>query len=355
MHAKYRLLLWLILLGTCLRGQPTPVARQDKSEDFYWMVVKNDAIKSRLLEGGPERPFKGAYNPLRPSDEVFCTMTVVPSTRQQRGRPNSLPTCTLEHIILNSQKPVRLTDKLPANRWVRASSIPDIPEPTQLVRTSRELLEEMRTKTRPGGLVKASGCTGNLPIVAPACLETIDLSDFTVEWTDVPGGGMYASLFLETLDEVRPQSVRLDRILLDKHQFSDPRIRQFLEDIQQDSVPTNLLLRLSQSQGVEATRVLTIPSRIEQKGYHDELGAVGAQHALFRNISLLAVYVNFRLWSKAARQARELLALAPDEELVKSYALVGFCQSGYSRETEELRTSLRRLGITDICPIGPEK
>ena len=59
---------------------------------------------------------------------------------------------------------------------------------------------------------------------------------------------------------------------------------------------------------------------------------------------------------KAAKQARELLAMAPDEELVvKTYALVGFCQSGYSRETEELRTSLRRLGITDICPAGVQK
>jgi hypothetical protein len=322
-----------------------------EAKDLYWMVEPNENILVRRL--GYEHALNAKYNQLWPSDEVFCKASIARVTSQPRGAAAATgEVCSLWFITADDPKPQKLTDKIPPNRWVLVSSIKDVPVPMQLVKSSRELLEEMGKRTKREGLSKGSGCSGSLPLVAPACRDTIDLNDFSVEWTDPAESGTYATLFVETIDELQSRSMRFDRIPLAAHRYESGRLKKFLEDVQKDTAPTTVSIRMSQTQNVEATRIVTVQSRVEQKGFHDELQMIKAQHSLIRDIALLSVYINFGFWSKAGNQARELLALAPDEEIVKTYALIGFCQSGYSRETEELRTSLKRLGITGICPVG---
>lgn len=337
-------------------GSPT-------ADDSYWIVDSKDAISYRAEQGKEEHVLKGHYTALRPSDEVYCTVAPPaphppapapsPSKGKQtkRGKPAPAPEpppCTLTYVTADATG--ILTDKLPANRWVLLSSIPDIPKPVRIVKSSRDLLEEMGKKAQRGGLSKGSGCEGSLPVVAPVCREVIDPTDFALEWTDPAGGGNYATLFVDTIDELHSQSLRLDRIPLSARTFDDARLRKFLETAQKDSAPTSVLLRLSQSQDSEATRIVTIPSRVDQIGLHNAIEMTQGQQDLVRDVSLISIYVDFGLWSRAGRQARQLLALAPDEELVMTYALIGFCQSGYTHETAELRSRLSRMNVTDICP-----
>jgi hypothetical protein len=348
------LCVFVLAVPSCLFGQQSSGAVSGiEAKDLYWMVEPNENILVR--RPGYEHALTAKYNQLRPSDEVFCRAPIGRVNSTSRGAAAETgEVCSLWFITADAPKPQKLTDKIPHNRWVLLSSIKDVPVPIQLVKSSRELLEEMGNKTKREGLSKGSGCSGSLPLVAPACRDTIDLNDFSVEWTDPAGGGTYATLFVETIDELQSRSMRFDRIPLAAHRYESDRLRKYLEDIQKDTAPTSVSMRLSQSQNVEATRIVTVPSRVEQKGFHDELQMIKAQHALVRDIAVLSVYINFGCWSKAGKQARELLALAPDDEIVKTYALIGFCQSGYSRETEELRTSLKRLGITGICPAGQQ-
>jgi hypothetical protein len=351
------------LLPACLFGQAAP-DNPGAAGDSYWIVDSKDAISYRS-QPGEEHVLKGHYTPLRPSDEVFCTVEVPPPPPAPPPPPPSKskrkptvapppppppPTCTLMYLTADSTG--ILTDQLPANRWVSLTSIPDIPKPSPMVRSSRDLLEEMGKKARRGGLSKGSGCSGNLPVMVPVCGETIDPGDFAIEWTDPPDGGNYATLFVNTIDELHSQSLRLDRIPLSAHRYDNARLREFLQGVQKDSAPTNIVLRLSQSQENESSRIVTIPSRIDQKGLHEAIEMVQGQQDLIRDMSLISIYVDFGLWSKAGQQARQLLTLAPDEDLVMTYALIGFCQSGYTREAAELRTRLNRLGITDVCPEG---
>lgn len=335
-----------------LDGQ-SPTLQPANPDDAYWLVVKDGSITARARAGAPERTFTNTYNPLRPTDEVYCRLDVPPPSPQRKKQPQPEPACSLRYVS-SLAEPQLLTDKLPANRWLPLATVKDLREqtPPQLVKTNRALIEEMRTKTRRGGVDKASGCTGVLPVVAPACLETIDIDDFAIEWSAGSIRGTYASLFIDTRDERQTRSMRLDRIALREHRFSDPRIKRFLEDVQRDDQPTSVLIRLSQAQGVEAIRVITVPSKIEQNGYRAELAKIDAQQPAIRQIGALSVYIKFALWTKAALQARELLVLEPDDEFIKAYALVGFCQSGYTHETETLRTSLRAQGTNDICPVG---
>ncbi len=355
------------LLILTLHAQATPDdAGAGKPDDSYWIVETKDAMSYRA-EPGSERPIKGHYTPLHPSDEVFCTVdtqTPAPPPRPEPARQAAqgkqatkrasklpaLPPCSLNYITADSRG--LLTDKIPANRWILMSSLADVPKPPRLVRNSRDLLEEVGKKAQRGGVSKGSGCAGTLPVMAPVCRETIDPADFALEWTDSPAGGNYATLFVDTIDELHSTSLRLDRIPLAAHRYDDARLRKFLEQIQKDSAPTNVLLRLSQSQDSEATRIVTIPSRADQRSLHNEIETLGNQQDLVRSISAISVYVKFAMWSPAGRQARELLSMGPDEELVMTYALVGFCQSGYTQETAELRARLRSVGVTDVCPEG---
>ena len=323
---------------------PPDSADGGKADDLYWIVDSKDAISYRSPIGG-EHVFKGHFNPLRPPKRAGSA-----TTRAKAPAPPELPMCTLSYVTAESIG--TLTDQIPPNRWVLMSSIKGIPKPTRVVRPQRQLLEEMGRKTQRSGLSKGTGCAGTLPVVAPVCQEKIDINDFIVEWNDPPGGGEYATLIVETIDELHSESIRLDRVPLSAHHYENPRLKKFLETVQKDSAPTNLVLRFSHSPDVEATRIVIIPSRVDQKALHQELDMVQEQLPLVRAISLVSTYVDFGLWSKAGRQARELLALAPDEEMAMTYALIGFCHSGYARETAELRTSLNRIGITDICPEG---
>lgn len=351
-----------------LYGQASSnLAGEGKADSSYWIVESKDAISYRS-EQGMEHVLKGHYTPLHPTDEVYCTVDVpapppsppLKPAVQTKGKqqtkqvakapPSAPPFCSLNYVT--SDATGLLTDRIPANRWVLMSSIPDIPKPHQLVKSARDLLEEEGRKSQRGGLSKGSGCAGTLPVVAPVCRETIDPTDFTLEWADSPAGGGYATLFIETIDELHSTTIRIDRIPLDAHRYEGPRLRKFFEDVQKDATPTNVLLRLSQSEDSEAKIIVTVPSRVDQKGLHDAINMSEGQPDLLRNISAISVYVDFGAWSKAAQQARQLLKMGPDEELVMTYALIGFCQSGYTHETAELRTRLSSVGVTDVCPEG---
>jgi hypothetical protein len=340
-----------LVLGSCLHncawGQGIAgSAAAPTAKDLYWIVEANDQVFARKKAGADEHALSAKYSVLRPADEILCKEPSSAAVSKSRTPP-----CALWYIIADDPKPQKLIERVPGNHWMPIASMKNIPAPKQLVKTSRELLEEMGKRTRQSGISKGSGCSGILLLVAPACRDTIDVEDFSIEWKDLPTGGTYASLFVETIDEFQPRAIRLDRIPLDAHHYENPRLQKFFEDVQKDSAPVSVVLKFSQSQGVSATRILTIPSRIDQRGLHEQFDLIKTEHALIRNIVALSVYVNFGLWSKAGNQARDLLALAPDEEL-QTYALIGLCQSGYSQETEELRTNLRRSGITGICPAG---
>ena len=332
-----------------------PQLRDQTSEDSYWLASSPDNISYRPSPSGPVHDFKGWYNPLRPKDEILCKPRPASSPTPAQKRAARVPrTCTIDYITGTSSTPETLTDQVPVNRWIEVSLIPGKkdPIPPQLVPTPRQLLEEMTQKTRPAGLSKASGCTGEFAVLAPACLEAIDIDDFNIEWAPSTGSGAYLSVFLDTLDEAHLDSIRLDRIAFSRGQFVDRRITQFLHDVEKESASTTVLVRISQTQDVEATRIITIPSRIERKAYRDALAKTESPNPVIQGIEELSVQVKFGRWSKAGIQARKLLKIAPDAIFVKPYALIGYCQSGYLLEKEELRTALKVLGVDDVCDTG---
>lgn len=281
----------------------------------------------------------GKYEVLTPSSRIRCV---------------ELP-CELTYSTATGQSkpyPFKQAAKLRLNQWIAVPAPIEpavVPRPIQF----QEIIGQAGVR---GGRRKTTPtCHGELPILAPACGETIDVSDFTVRWVPrASEAGKVFTLFIGGADA--SERKRWNSLHSDAGEFRLKSVEDYLARLQLPDRATDVTVRLMRSETLDAVRLVRVPSVADAAVYRKKLQSLSLLPDLPRNLAILEVYLTLGMWSKAAHVARALLQDAPDSLEIRQFALVGLCASDFAEDVASLRASLKDAGITGLCEAeGPDR
>lgn len=252
--------------------------------------------------------------------------------------------CQLEYSVDGGPaKP--LFPKPPAlSQWV---AVPQPKEPP-VARTAADMQRIIGSIGVRGGADKSGpGCGGDLPLRMPACNETVDPTQFKLEWT--PRSTEAGRLFTLLLGSVDSSQKRRWTVASDAGQFQDKALEQYLADLQLPDRATDVTVRLMRTESFDAVRLVRLRSRADTTELQRKLQSFGRLTDLARQLATLEEFLKLEMWSSAASVSLSLLRDAPDSLEVWKYALVGLCGSDFADEIAKLRSALRDAGVAGLC------
>jgi hypothetical protein len=293
-----------------------------------WLIQKVGGVWEVREKGQKDRRMSEKYDVITAGSQIRCVKAP----------------CTLAYSADGLAK--SLFPKPPAlGQWIR------VPQPSEppVARTVAEMQQLIGRAGVRGGAEKGSpACSGDLPLLAPRCHETIEPTEFRLQWKSRPAdAGKVYTLLIGSSDSSERR--RWNAIAADSGEFRLKALQDYLADLQLPDRPTDITLRLMRTENLDAVRLVRLQSSADAAEHRRIVQGLQRLAELPRNLGLLEEYLKTGMSSKAADVSRTLLQDAPTSLEVRKYALIGLCGSDFAEEIAKLRSSLRQTGITGFC------
>jgi len=310
-----------------------PVVAQSEG---YWLINEIKGTWQYRTGDGEARPLVGSYECLRPNMEVRCTDRDV---RQ----------CELRYLVSHSSVDTeRLPIRLPRSGvWVSLKNLKP-PSESVLSPTIKDLISKFERITQKGGSRDASGCGGDYALKAPACGETVDVSDFEVRWTPLTSGDGKVSVVVERVDQ--PATYR-GTAQASQGRFAQDALLDFLKRLQGRNDAVDITVTVM-GNGQRSVRMVHIPPSVRTELYQARISGAKVADRFLKTLELMALAMEEGMWSKAAVEARRIMELAQGSVELQQYALAGLCQSDFEEEKVELRRLLPKSTYEGICSLS---
>lgn len=309
-----------------------------------WLIESVEGQWEVWEQGQKPRPMGEKFEVLTPACQIRC-VTTSRSQGQTCEQAHSRLYYTTEVNGLVTRVPLPLEPKLKVNKWTQVP-IPTTPPVIKLAAEIQDLMGKVGVR---GGAAKASPvCSGDLPLLVPACGETIDVDDFRVQWVPRPTeAGKVFVLFVGSADSSERR--RWNFINAEAGEFKDQELQKYLSSLELPDRGTDVTIRLMRSESLDAVRLLRLLSEPDEAEHRKRMNAISLKPGLTGKIAQMEEFLNMGMWSKAAEISRQLLEDAPESIEIKKYALVGLCPSNFAEEIARVRNSLKEAGVTGFC------
>ena len=311
-------------LTTVLRAQ---VANQQ------WLIESIEGRWEVQEEGKKPRPMSEKFEVLTPACQIRCV---------------AMP-CKLNYSTETANgvavKPMPLPTKLKLNRFF------PVPVPTEppVVKLAAEIQELVgKVGIRSGAAKESPACTGELPLIAPACGETIDVDDFRLVWISRrTEAGKAFTLLVGGADSSERR--RWNTLRADVGEFREQTLQSYLSSLQLPDRATDVTIRVMRTESLYAERLVHLPSRSDEEQHRKKLAVISLMPPLAGRIARMEQLLKMGMWSNAGDLSRKLIEDTPDSVEIQKYALVGLCASGFASEIAKVRGLLSDAGVTGFC------
>jgi uncharacterized caspase-like protein len=307
--------------------------------DGYWLITKVEGHWEYRTATSPPRRLTGEYDEIRKTGQVRCLDPDVSG-------------CELHYLVAprtDETKPLGVV-LAQSGRWVSLRNLTPPPPPV-LAATSTELAAKYTRVTRAGGSRAASACGGDLPLSAPACGEQVDVSAFVVHWPareQTVSGTL--TVIVETVDGERALFRGKSEAVTG--QYGSSELTGFLRRIQRPGTPVDVTVRVLAAGGRSAVRLVHVPPTARTGEFEARVRALGALAAVPRSLGIMSLALDEGMWSRAAIEARGLIAVGGRSPRLLESALAGLCQSDFEDERAALRKTMPPARFEEICALA---